>query len=292
MVTAKPKLAPVVSILNMKGGVGKTTISAHVFRVLYHKLSKRVLLIDLDPQFNLTQTVLTRTGYEKLKNSGKTIMSVIESNTAKSLFDVSAATAPIPDPSKLCQMLRHFPKSPRVSLNLIAGDFDLVKYSLMSDVNQLSAARQRFFYFVEMARADFDLVCIDCNPSSSFLTLCALRACTHVLVPVRPDKYSVLGLEILNDFVQSVPEINPKPKFIILLNGIPTQNYDESVENELRAHPAFGARTLAKKLYQSSLLRASSDYTGFATDKKVPHKKTLLAKITAIVDEIAAPLGL
>jgi chromosome partitioning protein len=41
-------LAPVVAVLNMKGGVGKTTISAHLMRVLYHALGKRVLLIDFD----------------------------------------------------------------------------------------------------------------------------------------------------------------------------------------------------------------------------------------------------
>ncbi|RYF48811.1 MAG: ParA family protein, partial [Cytophagaceae bacterium] len=48
---------------------------------------------------------------------------------------------------------------------------------------------------VEQARKSRDLICIDCNPSSSFLTLCALLTATHVLIPVRPDRYSMLGLE-------------------------------------------------------------------------------------------------
>jgi len=50
-------VTPVLSILNMKGGVGKTTVSAHVMRVLYHRYQKRILLVDLDPQFNLTQAL-------------------------------------------------------------------------------------------------------------------------------------------------------------------------------------------------------------------------------------------
>jgi chromosome partitioning protein len=56
----------VVAVLNMKGGVGKTTISAHLMRVLYHNFAKRVLLVDLDPQFNLTQCLVSRADYDTL----------------------------------------------------------------------------------------------------------------------------------------------------------------------------------------------------------------------------------
>jgi chromosome partitioning protein len=48
----------------MKGGVGKTTISAHVMRVLYHANGKKVPLVDLDPQFNLTQCLRSRAEYD------------------------------------------------------------------------------------------------------------------------------------------------------------------------------------------------------------------------------------
>lgn len=51
----------------MKGGVGKTTVSAHVMRVLYLKLLKRTLLVDFDPQFNLTQTIVPQSDYELYK---------------------------------------------------------------------------------------------------------------------------------------------------------------------------------------------------------------------------------
>ena len=162
----------------------------------------------------------------------------------------------------------------------------------MNDNAQLSIRRTRFLEFVENARTTYDLICIDCNPSSSFFTLCALEACTHLLVPVKPDRYSVLGLELLSDYVEKVPSISPKPKTIILLNGVPTNGYDPTVENTLRAHPTFGSQTLAAKLYNSRILIATPDYTGFATDKKVPHKTTLTVRIKAIVDELHPALGL
>ena len=68
---------PVLSVLNMKGGVGKTTVSAHIMRVLYFRMRKRVLLVDLDAQFNLTQSVMTQEHYDALE----------ETNTVKTCFE-------------------------------------------------------------------------------------------------------------------------------------------------------------------------------------------------------------
>lgn len=136
------------------------------------------------------------------------------------------------------------------------------------------------------------LVCIDCNPGSSFLTLCALQVCTHLLVPVRPDRYSVLGLELLSEFVEGVPAINPKPETIIVLNGIPRKNYRPDVEDELRAHESYGSQTLANRIYQSRLLAANSDYTGFATDKPVAYRGLLNTEISSVADELAERIGI
>lgn len=63
----KKPFVPVVAVLNMKGGVGKTTLSANIFRVLFERRQAGTLLLDLDPQFNLTQALFTRSAYDKLK---------------------------------------------------------------------------------------------------------------------------------------------------------------------------------------------------------------------------------
>lgn len=63
------KLGPVVATLNLKGGVGKTTVSAHVFRVVWETFHTPTLLIDFDPQFNLTQTLFRRADYEKAQKA-------------------------------------------------------------------------------------------------------------------------------------------------------------------------------------------------------------------------------
>ncbi len=283
------KLGVVVSVINLKGGVGKTTVSAHVMRLLYRTLRKKVLLIDLDPQFNLTQTLLTRKEYEKHRTSGSTVFAAMEPASKVSLFDVATTTQKPPAASTLATRLRNLSNA---WLDLVPGDFDLVKYSLISDHAKLDKVRQRFLRFVSDARAEYDLVVIDCNPSSSFITLCALHACTQLLVPVRPDKYSVLGVELLADFLERLPDIDPKPKISILLNGIPTSRYDPGPENELRQHKTFGTEVLANRLRVSALLTATSAYTGFATDKPVANRHVLATEINLIVHELGQRWGL
>jgi chromosome partitioning protein len=284
------KLAPVVSILNMKGGVGKTTISAHVFRLLYLRLQKSTLLVDFDPQFNLTQTIMSQIEYEKHKSKSRTILSVMEPPSNKSLFTINTKPGPPPNEIDIAVRLKHITDT-EINLSLIPGDFGLVKYSLLEDTRTLAPIRQRFLEFIAASRKSRELICIDCNPSSSFMTNCAVLASTHILVPVRPDRYSMLGLELLDTFLDSIPNLLTKPKLIVILNGLPSSNYDATVENLLRSHPKFGPLTMVNTLGISKLLEASPGYTGFATDKKVANRTRLTQRIAGIVDELGDKLG-
>jgi chromosome partitioning protein len=273
----------------MKGGVGKTTIAAHVMRVLYRILQKRTVLIDFDPQFNLTQSVISQASYEKLKQARRTVLSIMESEAEASLFTVTTDAQP-PTLDDVSIVLRRFLKSD-VALRLVPGDFGLIKYSLIDDSKALAPVKTRFKAFITAARAEMDLVCIDCNPSSSFMTLCALEVATHLLIPVRPDRFSVLGLELLDTFVSQLPTLATKPKQLIVLNGIPRTRYVPEVENILRSHPKFGKSTLSTPLHHSTLLTASPTYTGFATDKRVPYRDRVNANIETLVNEIGKELG-
>lgn len=292
-VSSKKQLAPVLAVLNMKGGVGKTTVSAHVFRELYRQLLKNTLVIDFDPQFNLTQTLVIQTRYEKLKQQNQTILSVMEQEPNLSLFGITGGSQSPPDLEDVSILMKQLGGG-EVQLRLVPGDFGLVKYSLIDDSDSLNPVRERFKTFVAQAQQKMDLVCIDCNPSSSFMTVCALEVATHILVPVRPDRFSVLGLELLDKFIQGLPTLKHKPKLIVLLNGIPRSSYDPTVENILRSHPDFGPKTLSNRLYQSSILAASPSYTGFATDKKINNRygKALSANINALAVELGKELGL
>lgn len=288
---SQKKKAPVVAVLNMKGGVGKTAISAHVMRVLYRTLSKTTLLIDFDPQFNLTQTVVPQVSYEKFKSENRTVLAVMEPTPVASLFAVSKQLPPPPDIDHVSVTLKKL-NNGAAELRLVPGDFGLVKYSLIDDTKSLKPVSARFKQFINNARDQMDLICLDCNPSSSFMTVCALEVATHLLIPVRPDRFSVLGLELLDNFVENLPTIAHKPKQIIVLNGVPRSNYDPSVENILRSHPKFGSKTLSTPLHFSTLLAANPSYTGFATDKPVPYRSIVGANIEQLAKELGSELDL
>ena len=291
MLRAKGRLGPVVATLNLKGGVGKTTVSTHVFRVFWEKFRIATLLVDFDPQFNLTQTLFDQRRYEQELEAERTIMAVMEPPPYTSLFQINTSSAPPPNPTDISTQFWYMKHNRDIDLRVVPGDFDLVKYSLMDDNKQLTKVQNRFLKFIGKCRQGGRITVIDCNPSSSFLTRCALHACTHLLVPVRPDRYSVLGLTILERFIARIPSIGSVPKKMILLNGVPRQRYDRSIEDELRSHPELGPATLKSRLHQSNLLLAKTGFTGFATDRRVPYKNRLRKEISAVATELAELMG-
>ena len=112
------------------------------------------------------------------------------------------------------------------------------------------------------------------------------------MVPVKADRYSILGLELLYQFVDSIPGLPSKPKFMVLLNDVVRNSAASDVELELRGHSDFGAITLANRLYRSKLLEARPDYTGFASDKGGPYSTQVRSELKAIAKEIGAKIGL
>ena len=82
----------VVSFVNMKGGVGKTTLAVNIADFLTHRHAKKVLLIDVDPQFNATQCMINGDDYvEYIKKGGTTIKDVFDYKNPASISVVRGA---------------------------------------------------------------------------------------------------------------------------------------------------------------------------------------------------------
>ncbi|GBQ46858.1 ParA family protein [Acetobacter ghanensis] len=281
--------APVVSILNMKGGVGKTTVSAHVMRVLYHRMKKKVLLIDLDAQFNLTQSVLTQDEYDTILNSKKTVLKCFEPSPSSDFFQVKHSDNPPPNSNDISRILRKFGNGDTARLDMIPGAFDLMKYSMIDDARQLKYASDYMKRFMSQARQQYDLIVLDCNPSSSFVTKCALENSTHVISPIKLDKFSILGVGMVDELFT---HLNLNLSHMILINDVKRSNPMSQIELELRAHPKFGPNILINRLFHSKLLSAEPTYTGFATDRKGPYSSVLRQEISRLSQEISDRLGI
>jgi chromosome partitioning protein len=296
---SKKRKAPIISVLNMKGGVGKTTISGNLFREVFRTKNIHTLLVDIDPQFNLTQLLMTREKYDKILDKNKTILNVFQHDLPDSVFAVSEEyNLKMPETDSITTRLKYLrntndgeEENNNTELRLLAGNFELAELNLKGS-NELSIPRKRFKLFIEQARDDYQLVIIDCNPSTSFLTKCAIEVSSHILVPVRPDKYSVLGVEMISHFIKKYLGTGLEPDMKILLNDCSTEVEPQKIIREIRAHPTFGPLVMVNELPHSKLLRAKPDYTGFAVDQRVPYKDTIRRKLVAIADEYSDYLGI
>lgn len=287
--SSKSSKAPVIAVLNMKGGVGKTTISGNLFRELYRLLitGTKTLVVDFDAQFNLSQLVLTQRHYDRLQAEGRTIWRVMEPTELASVFETSDSdTTRIGDVFSYTTILKHTHGGNE--FHLLAGDFRIAGLNLRENSQSLELPRRRFANFVKESKNSFSLVVLDCNPSSSFLTRCAIENSTHVLVPIRPDKYSLLGLKILDEYMGQLPSLPRKPEIIIILNGVGKE--ESSVEREIRSHAEYGPRTLVTRIRQTAILTARVDYTGFGADRGVRNTKTVRANLTAAANELGPSL--
>lgn len=174
-------MANVISVVNQKGGVGKTTTTVNLSAYLAVH-GKKVLVIDMDPQGNATSGYgldkgeLNTSVYDVLVND-TSIEEVIRSTNRKNL--------------DICP----------TNINLVGAEVELV--SAMSRETILKRA-------VNTISDKYDYVMIDCPPSLGLLTLNALAASTDVIVPIQGEYYALEGLTQLIDTINLVRKhLNP-----------------------------------------------------------------------------------
>ena len=183
----------VVSVVNLKGGVGKTTLCVNLAYGLAYFLNKRVLLIDLDPQANATQYLISEGTYRKIYLSGgaskKTILEVYdEFNIANRKTEIS----PIKDSDKFIQRIF---KGSHGYLDLLASKLEL---SLLAFSSQTLPQYDQVRWFIQSVGHNYDIVLIDCPPTVSSMLLSGFEAAHSVLVPMKPDFLSTIGLPLLH----------------------------------------------------------------------------------------------
>lgn len=189
----------VVSVINMKGGVGKSTI-AHLLGVHGYNRGLNVLEVDLDPQANLSQSFM-REGYRQfLKDRSPSIVEVFQGYLPPS------QSARAPRPLNPRDAIRRIYSNQRDgnSLQLVPSRFDF------SD-NLTSAIRpdpKVLARFLAGTSSDRDMVIIDCAPTESVLTMAAYAASRYILVPVKPEYFATIGFELLQTSIDNYTRNN------------------------------------------------------------------------------------
>jgi chromosome partitioning protein len=184
---SRKRNAVVVAVVNMKGGVGKSTITANLGWHSAYKRDKKVLLVDLDPQFNLSQYALGSERYQDiLKKKAPTIYEIFEQTSTSPLIRNQSI-----DPLDAICNVREWADGSK--LDLVPSRLDLA-WTLK---NSSYGKAEHLANFLNSLRKKYDLILVDCPPTQSMLTDAAYQSSDFVLIPVKPEFLSTIGLPLL-----------------------------------------------------------------------------------------------
>jgi chromosome partitioning protein len=240
-------MATTISLLNMKGGVGKTTLAVNLSWHFFANENKNVLLVDLDPQFNATQYVMDFSDFDPHRKTKGTIADLLL------------------DPAKLDLRRRKLKKDPKAALynvrNSATAKFDLLPSEL--DLGWVVKNPAQMDFRLEKVlismQDDYDYIFIDCAPTDSVLTTMALTASDYILVPVRPDRFSVLGFSNLAKTIEAFRQNCNDPHQVKTLGVVFTQVMGTStVETESMAQVRVQARKLKEYVFSETLKHSNS----------------------------------
>lgn len=289
-------MGKVVTVMNMKGGVGKTTVSMNIGGAVGHykwkdKPTRKVLLIDYDPQFNLSQGCLAAADYFSLEKNGKTVMSVLQDNSVN-LNPYKLQVPGSSSPPKVADLARTvLASSSGGRLDLVPSTLDLMYVALGRADAHISIIEDRFSNFISEARSIYDLIIIDCHPAGSLLTKTALSNSDHVLIPVVPEGYAVRGIGLMLDFINSkkVGVNGPQPQ--ILFNRVPRSGITPE-EYAIRSDKKFSPFCMTGTLKKYSAFAAPVGGTGFVWNSSKPYSHEAKRNLTSVARELTDRMGL
>jgi chromosome partitioning protein len=226
---AKMKRAKIISFINYKGGVGKTTTTYHIGCGLAYYHGKRVLLVDIDPQTNLTflcvdyeswKLFKERTGtiatlYDRFKRGKRplqTINYIWQAPVGRDKYTKIQGLDLLPCDLDLLGMdLGGI--SPKVSEVIFGNPFEFIQEQARRAIREWLFLRQA----LSEVQNKYDYILIDCPPNLYLMTQNALVASDWYIVTTIPEYLSVIGLEIL---MRKVDEINKKVSHTANLAGV------------------------------------------------------------------------
>lgn len=201
----------IISTVNMKGGVGKTTLTVNLATCLAKSMGKKVLILDLDAQISATLSVLPPHEFGQLRKKRKTLSYLIDLVVQPNPY-AKLGIRDLIIPS-VCGL---------PNLELLPGDIELYDEYLVSEMLHQQAIRENhrndFEYvwnnferllihnILAPVVNDYDFIIMDCAPGYNLLTRSAIAASSFYILPARPEPLSLVGIQLLERRIKKLKE--------------------------------------------------------------------------------------
>jgi chromosome partitioning protein len=261
-----------IATINMKGGVGKTTLTVNLATCLAKYFQKRVLVVDLDTQISATLSLMSPQDFAKTRRDKMTI-SYLVAKALKPSHRYKFTTS-----DTITRNLAGVP-----GLDLLSGDIDIYDEFLVSEKLHQEALEGSKADFLDVwngfegsllrdilapVQSEYDFIILDCAPGYNLLTRSGIMASDYYIMPARPEPLSLVGMQLLERRITSLREAH------------------QLDENQLRSQLlgvvfVLSGNTMFNRYYDQVMQRVAQD---FKTEKVFQTKIPMDVNVARSID--------
>lgn len=226
-------MAIVVSVINLKGGVAKTTTTVQLAECLASEFSKKVLVIDLDPQTNATIALINEEKWEELDSIGQTLFHLFNDKLEKTkVFNIDNAIQKAVSNLKISH-LDLLPSSIRF-IDIQDKISDIPNKTGYS-INPMEVLKTTIHSHLD----EYDYVLVDCPPNLGFVTRNGIEISDYYLIPTIPDTLSTYGIP---QIIKTINQFSIDRPLKIKCLGLLITKYDSRSSSHARGQRNLPAR--------------------------------------------------